>query len=259
MSSHLTVIRTLIIRDLMTRFGRNNLGFVWTILEPMILATGVMIVWSLIRAPVFHGIPIITFVITGYMPLTMWRHVTNPLIRLLRNNASLLYHRPISHADLILARLALEVLSTTAALLIVCFVVASSGVLEPLGASFTVNDPALALAAWLYTAWFFTGVGLLQCVWTETWEPAEKFIMPSQYLMLPISGCFFMVDWMPGYAQKLLLLNPMVHCFEMFRAGFFGPGVTTHYDVGYLTLWSLALTLLGAGAVYRVRDRIQIN
>jgi ABC-type polysaccharide/polyol phosphate export permease len=45
----------------------------------------------------------------------------------------------------------------------------------------------------------------------------------------------------------------------MMRAGFFGSGIPTHYDVGYLTQWSLALTLLGAAAVYRVRDRIQIN
>ena len=104
MSSHLTVIRALITRDLMTRFGRNNLGFVWTVVEPMILCTGVMILWSLIRAPMYHGVPVIVFVLTGYMPLTMWRHTTNPLIRLLRNNGALLYHRPISHADLIVAR-----------------------------------------------------------------------------------------------------------------------------------------------------------
>ena len=42
-----------------------------------------------------------------------------------------------------------------------------------------------------------------------------------------------MVDWLPHYAQKLLLLNPSVHCFEMFRAGFFGAEVTTHYDPAY--------------------------
>ena len=130
--------------------------------------------------------------------------------------------------------------------------------LEPLGASFTVDDPALALSGWLYAAWFFSGFGLLLAVWTEIWEPAES-LSAIQYLALPISGCFFMIDWMPDYAQKLPLLNPMVHCFEMIRAGFFGPGMPTHYDAGYLTFWSLALTLLGAAAVYRLRDRIQIT
>ena len=61
---HLNNLHALIIRDMMTRFGRNNLGFIWTILEPMILCTGVMTIWSLIHDSVIRGIPIISFVLT---------------------------------------------------------------------------------------------------------------------------------------------------------------------------------------------------
>ena len=117
----------------------------------------------------------------------------------------------------------------------------------------------MALAGWLFTGWFYGGVALLASAWTEYWEPAEKFIQPGQYLSMPLSGTFFLVDWMPAGAQHVLLLNPAVHCYEMFRAGFFGEAVTTHYDVGYLTAWCIAFTLLGAAAIYRARDRIQVN
>ena len=60
---HFNVFRALIIRDLMGRIGRNHLGFVWTILEPMILCVGVMLVWSMIGESMIHGIPVLAFVL----------------------------------------------------------------------------------------------------------------------------------------------------------------------------------------------------
>ncbi len=249
-TDRLDVIAALILRDLMSRFGRNSLGFVWVVLEPMILTAGVMVIWSAIRPAVYHGVPIVAFVLTCYMPLTLWRHMTNPLIRILRNNFGLLHHRVIRHSDIIIARLVLEFLSTSAALAVVYFV------LRSVGLAGDVANPGLMLGAWLYTAWFFSGIGMLQSAWTERSELAEKFITPSQYLALPISGVFFMVGWMPGYAQKLLLLNPMVHCFEMFRAGYFGPSIESHYDIAYLAVWCMISSTLGMAAIHLVRNQI---
>jgi capsular polysaccharide transport system permease protein len=250
---HLDVINALIVRDLMVRFGRNHLGFVWTILEPMILCAGVVLVWSMIREPTIHGVPVVTFVITGYMPLTLWRHLTNPMVRLLRQSVGLLYHRPVLHAHILLARSVLEFFSTTAALMVIYFVLAATGLVEP------IEDPGLALAGWLLTGWYFGATGMLISAWSEYWEPAEKFHQPLQYLQLPLSGVFFMVDWLPGYAQKLLLLNPSVHCFEMFRAGFLGEGTTTHYDPVYLAIWSTAMTLAGAIAIDLAREHVKTS
>jgi capsular polysaccharide transport system permease protein len=252
-NNHINVFRALIIRDLMGRFGRNHLGFVWTVLEPMILCTGVMFLWSALKESSFHGMEIVPFVLTGYMPLTLWRHLTGPLVKIMHNNAGLLYHRRISHMHVPLARCLLEFLSTTTALIIVYLVTWNFGWVGP------IKDPSLALGGWLFTAWYFGAQGVLISVWTECWEPAEKFIQPSNYLHLPISGCFMMVDWLPNYAQNLLLLNPSVHCFEMFRAGFFGEEVTTHYDTVYLTAWCMSLTVLAVAALYYVGDRIQTN
>jgi capsular polysaccharide transport system permease protein len=253
LSRHLNVLSALIIRDLMGRYGRNHLGFVWTILEPMILCVGVMSIWSLIHEPIIHGMPIVAFVLTGYMPLTLWRHLVGPLIKLLRNNAHMLYHRPVSHTDIMLARCLLEFFSTTAAVTVIYFVLLSTGLVEP------IKDPSLALAGWLFTGWYFGAQGVLISAWAEWWEPAEKFIQPSNYLQLPISGVFLMVDWLPLYAQKLLLLNPSVHCFEMVRAGFFGEAIPTHYNTAYLTTWCVALTVLAFVALNHVRDRLETN
>jgi capsular polysaccharide transport system permease protein len=88
LATRVDVITALIVRDMMVRFGRHHLGFVWTVLEPMILTAGVMLIWSLIKEPIIHGIPVIVFVLTGYMPLTLWRHLTNPMVKIFRANAA---------------------------------------------------------------------------------------------------------------------------------------------------------------------------
>ncbi len=252
-ASRLTILKALILRDMLARYGRNSLGFFWVVMEPVMLATGVMIIWSVIHDSGMHGVSIITFAITCYLPLTLSRHLIGPLSRLGRSNASLFFHRPVRHADILVARVVLEVLSSTAALVFIYFVTLSLGIVEP------VQDWSLALAGWLFTAWFYGGVAMLASAWTEYWEPAEKFVQPMQYLAMPLSAAFFMVDWMPPGVQHLLLLNPAVHCYEIFRAGFFGDAVPTHYNAWYLAAWSTAFTLAGAGAIYRVRDRIQVN
>lgn len=247
-----TSIHAIIIRDLMTRYGRNHLGFVWVILEPMILCSGVMVIWSFIHEPVMHGIPILELVFTGYMPLTLWRHLTNPMPLILRRNSGVLYHRPVSHVDIQLSRSILEFLATSLGATIIYFFLWSTGLIEDM------HRPDLVLAGWLYTGWYYGAMGVFIGAFTEYWELGEKFVQPANYLMLPLSGVFFMVDWMPNYAQHLLLLNPSVHCFEMIRAGFSGGALTTHYSLIYITISSMAISLLAAATLYHVRDSVQV-
>jgi capsular polysaccharide transport system permease protein len=75
-------------------------------------------------------------------------------------------------------------------------------------------------------------------------------------LMLPISGCFFMVDWLPTFAQDLIWYNPTVHCFEMIRAGFFGDSVRTFYNPWYPAACGLGIFAVGVSFVEQMRDRI---
>ena len=247
------ILFALIIRDLLARFGRQHLGFIWTVIEPMLLTTGVMFVWSQLKEPIIHGVPVAAFALTGYMPLTLSRHFTGAMTGLMRHSSPLLYHAPISHIDIAVSRLILEFLSATLAFVVIYFIVVSTGITPP------AANPSLALAGWLMSGWHFAAVGLLTGMLTEYWEPLEKFVQPWQYLQLPISGCFIMAEWMPSSAQKLLLLNPSVHCYEMLRAGFFGDEIVTHYDVGYLALTTAAITLVGAYALAGVRKHIEVH
>lgn len=250
---HLAVLQALIIRNLMARFGRENLGFFWFVLEPGLLTAGVIIIWSVIHDQYIHNVPVIAFVFTGYMPLTLWRHLTNPAVRIFHNNVSLFYHRPITYGHILISRLALEFFSVSAALTVIYLMLMSIGVIDP------VADPELVLAGWLLTGWFYGALSLNIAAVTERWEVAERFVQPFQYFALPLSGVFFMVDWLPGWGQAAIVYNPAVHCTEMFRAGFFGEGFMTFYDPWYLIAWCAFMTVSGAAGVYHVRDHIRLT
>jgi capsular polysaccharide transport system permease protein len=245
-------IHALMVRDMMMRYGRDHLGFVWVILEPMILTAGVLVIWSLIKPTYEHGVRVVALVLTGYMPLTLWRHLTNPAVMLFRRSVSMLYHRPITLFDIVFAKSLLEFAGTSCALIFVYFTLLVSGQIEP------IKDMGVTVAAWLLMALFAFGVGTIFSVVTEYNEVSERFVQPFQYLLVPISGTFFLVDWLPHYAQELILLNPLVHCFEMFRAGFFGESLTTHYSSWYLGSWAFGLTVIGLSGVQLVRSRLKI-
>lgn len=65
------------------------------------------------------------------------------------------------------------------------------------------------------------------------------------YLLFPLSGAAFMVEWLPAGAQKFVLFLPMVHGVELLREGFFGSQVKAHYSMAYMSVCSLCLTLIG--------------
>ncbi len=75
------VIRALMLRELITRFGRENLGVLWLVGEPMIFTLGVAALWSAMRAHQFSSLPIIAFAITGYSSVLVWRNTVRPVYR----------------------------------------------------------------------------------------------------------------------------------------------------------------------------------
>lgn len=232
-------IKALIIRDMMLRYGRNNIGFLWIVVEPMILTVGVLFMFSIIKSPYEHGTHVLSMVLTGYMPLTLWRHTSNLGVSLLQRSASVLYHRNVTALDVFLARMILEGLGTTAALVFVYSLLWVAGFVP------SIAKPGHLITAWLLLWWIGGCVALIIAALTEGSEIAERFVQPFQYLTVPLSGVFFMVDWLPDRAQRMIVYNPITSCIEFFRDGFFGDAVRTYYNPEYVVLVALFLSLLG--------------
>ncbi|NDW54607.1 ABC transporter permease [Aliiroseovarius sp. PrR006] len=246
------VISALMIREVVSRYGRGNLGFLWLLLEPLALVTGVILIWGLSQSDGKNGLPIITFVISGYMPLTLWRHVSS-YPRLMSNNFGLLYHRQTSVFDIIIARTLTELAGVTAASLIVYFFVLTSGFASP------IANPASLVLGWLLMAWFGFSFGCLAAGLSERSEAVSSLIQPFQYLLLPISGCFYLVSWLSVELRHLALLIPLPHMYEMIREGFFGSEITAHYSIPYVIIWCIVVNTLGIWSMLSSRESLSFR
>jgi capsular polysaccharide transport system permease protein len=70
-------------------------------------------------APYEHGIPMVTFVWSGYMPILVFRHVTGGAVNSLRGAGALLYHRRVTPLDLFIGRQGLEAMGNLTVLTLI--------------------------------------------------------------------------------------------------------------------------------------------
>ena len=109
------VVGALIIREIYTRFGRESLGFAWIVAEPLVFAIPVLFVWRAVRNPNEHGISLMPFLWSGYLPLLLFRHLGGRILLFIRANVPLLYHQRVTIFDIFLARALLEIFSNLTA------------------------------------------------------------------------------------------------------------------------------------------------
>ena len=233
------VIGALLMREIITRYGRNNIGFLWLFVEPLLMTLIIVLLWRFIRADQYSTLNMVAFVITGYPLVMMWRNVSNRAIGAISANASLLYHRNVRVLDTLFARMLLEIAGATIAQ------IAIVGVLILIGWIPTPADVFYMLMAWLLMAIFAIGLGLVICSIAFKVEAFGKIWGTFSFVMLPLSGVFFFVSSLPQQAQQYVLWMPMVHGTEMFRQGYFGASVITHESISYIVLCNLVLLLLG--------------
>jgi ABC-type polysaccharide/polyol phosphate export permease len=245
------VLHALMMRELITRFGRDNLGVLWLVGEPMIFTLGVATLWSLAGLSHSSSIPIIAFAITGYSSVLMWRNAATQCSYAMEQNKALLYHRNVRIIDVYLTRIALEVGGATCSFLALALVFIYIGWISP------PVDMLQVLEGWTLLAWYGASLALLIGAGNAYSRVVERIWHPAAYLFFPLSGAAFMVDWLPENFQSVVVLLPTVNGVELLRQGYFGNVVKTHYNITYTIMFCLVQTLAGLIVVRAVSKRIE--
>jgi len=247
------VIHALMIRELITRFGRENIGFLWIMAEPLLFASMVGMLWHFTHGATEHGVSVIAFVASGYIPITLFRHGVVRSIVVFTANQSLLYHRQIKIVDFIIARFIIEILGGMMAYLFMAIVLICFGAF-PIPANI-----GLLIAGWALYSLFCFSICLIIAPLSEMSEVMEKFIPVSTYLMIPFSGLFYMVSWMTPNMREILLYSPFVNGMEMMRSGIWGDDVTAHYDIWNPIILSTIFIMIGLILCRRVRRTLAVE
>ncbi|MGN6977014.1 capsule polysaccharide export ABC transporter permease, partial [Neisseria sp. P0006.S006] len=132
---------------------RNNIGFLWLFVEPLLLTLVMVLMWKFFRMHNVSALNIVAFTLTGYPMMMMWRNASNRAIGSISANTSLLYHRNVRVLDTIFARMLLEIAGATIAQVVIMFALVIIGWID------VPADIFYMLLAWLLMAMFAVGLG----------------------------------------------------------------------------------------------------
>lgn len=248
------VMHGLILREMQARYGRSNIGFLWIVLEPLLLASVITGIHAL--SPDTH--------MTGDMRPYPFTVIAYCLVIVFRNNFSkaesgltagqnLLYHAHVSPLDIMLSRMICETFG-----ILVAFIILMGG-----GIAFDLADwPARPLYLFLAVAeigiWSF-GLSLVAASLSLRYHVVGRFVHPIAYFMFPLSGAFFTMTFLPFWAREYMAWNPLMIMFETARYGQFRDASADWVESGYAIMHCGVALFLGVLAVRRARRYIHVH
>lgn len=243
----------MILRELHTRYGRDNIGYLWLIAEPMILASIITLIHA--NSPSAHyasDIGAVPFTIIGYTIFIIFRGVFNRSEGAIHANQTLLHHRMVSIFDILIARAIIEVAGCFIVLCILLFAATSLGYAE------LPERPLHLLAGVGFMAWWSFALGTLAAAFTYGNESLGRLMHPFSYFMIPASGAFYQMSWLPVSWQETLAWFPMPLIFEQARYGQFRSAPDTYVAPGYVAAVCAALTAWALLSLRRLRHRVHV-
>ncbi len=253
LAAQLRVVHALALRETRTRFGQNNLGYLWALLEPLFWIGTFAGLFAIAGRSSPGGMPIVPFLATGIIAYELVMKTADKGSQAINGNKALLFYPQVHTLDLILARGLLEM--------------ATYGVVFVLiigGWAFTVPhvriDDLLVLLSGLGLAGSLgMGLGLVLCSLNVLSPTVDRIRGPLFRPMFWISGLFFSASSLPSQAREYLLYNPVLHCVEMVRSGFFPSFHSPYADPTYVMAWIIGLFFVGLTLERRVRPKVQLT
>lgn len=249
----LDVIGALVMRELHTRYGRSNIGYLWLIGEPLLLATVIAALHSFQPHHVGSSMPPVAFGLLGYCVFIIFRGIFNRAESLLDSSLPLMYHRMISVLNLSIARVVIEAAGC------LCSLVILMGLAILLGYAELPARPLYLFAGIGWMIWLSFALGLNVTAITTDRPTLQRLVHPISYFMMPLSGGFVASEWLPLNLQQIFDWNPMAGLFEYARYGMFEGASDKHLFAGYVTGCCAFFTYTGLIGIRRVRNRIHLN
>jgi capsular polysaccharide transport system permease protein len=254
LATQANVIGALLMRELHTRYGRENIGYLWMVLEPMTLAVAVSSLHAgdknhLLRGDI-HAVP---FAIIGYCVFIIFRGIFTRAEGALEANTPLLYHRMVTIFDILFSRALLEWAGVGMTLIIMLGFSAAFGMSSP-----PARPLDLMLAVTLMV-WFSFALSMIACAATHDNRLMARLVHPVTYILMPISGAFYQLQWLPKPYRTWLSWFPMTQIFELARYGQFHSAKDTYVNMTYVLFTCMTLTYLGLVAIKVVRRHVHLR
>jgi capsular polysaccharide transport system permease protein len=250
LSRQASVIHALALRELQQRFGRDNIGYLWVIAEPMMLASVVTMLHSAVTPHGDGGMSPFTFMLTGYSIYIIFRNTFNRAESALHASQSLMYHSMVTPFDILASKSMVESIGCVSALVILQTV----GIM--LGVSELPARPLYLIGAVALFAWWSFALSMIIAAYGYLSPLVGRLAHPLSYFALPISGAFISMSLLPKWTHSFMAWNPMMSIFEMARYGQFINATDKYIHTPYVVVVAIFSTYWGLLEIRRIRKHI---
>jgi ABC-2 type transport system permease protein len=230
-------IRLLVARDLKVRYASSALGYLWSVLEPLLLAGIYWFIFTQVFTRTVGAQPYIVFLLAGLLPWTWFNGAVTDAGRALLSEAKLVRStnvpREVWVVRVVLSK-GIEFLLSLPVLFLFVLLYSS-----PLDWHLVLLLPGILLMAVLVL-----GIGLLLAPLVVLVRDLERIVRIALRLGFYASPVIFAVSDVPEPWDAVFAINPLAGVFELLRPGFF-PGVVHWGHVGLSVVVSLGLLVLG--------------
>lgn len=247
------VVFGLIFREMQTRFGRSQFGYLWAIMEPIGHLATLGSVFSFFNtSPPPIGSNLFLYYITGLLPFLMFSHLAHELMHSRGAAGSIMQLPMVRTLDVLSAR-GILIFATEMTVMIIIF--GSFGIF--LGQGWPDDLLTLATAV-LSLGLLAVGVGFCNCAIVEFWKSWDTIFSAIIRLLYFGSGIYYSPISMPDQIRAILVWNPILQGIEWFRAGFYRGYEPSWLEPGYLLACTAVLLLLGFALERAVRDSTRV-
>lgn len=243
-------VRTIMLREMMARFGRHDLGYLWAIIEPLIHVSILSFIFYFIRMRDTLGMNVVLFVATGIIPLFFYLKTFAVLTNALKQNRPLLNHSGVQPMDIFLARSILEFF--TQLLVLILFVVVIYVAVEQYRFGSVVSIMANLFGLWIMGI----GAGLTVGSLVVYAESLPNIVSGFNRIIYITSGVFFTLDMMPPAVAEYAAYNPLLHFVDGVRGNFNPLMGGTRVDIVYGFSWAVGILAFGLVADRALRHRV---
>jgi capsular polysaccharide transport system permease protein len=247
------VIGALLLREMHTRYGRENIGYLWLIGEPLMLASVMAVLHQSGHTQYGSDIKPMPFMVVSYTTYIMFRGIVNRSDSALSANAPLLYHRMVTILDIVLARALLEAAGTFLAYCVLEALLTTLGLVE------LPARPLYLFAADALMLWYSLAHSMIIASISFHNRTIERLVHPYTYFMLPLGASFFQVKIVPEPYRSYLLWVPLPHIMELARYGQFRSADLRYCDPIYVIASCTVLTWVGLVTMRIYRNKVHLN
>lgn len=243
------LINTLVARDLKVRYRRSAIGFLWTMLHPLMM----MLVMSFVFSHLFR-LDLPNFQVYALAGIVFWNFFSQAVVasmNSLRGNASLLTKLPVPKAVFPVAQVLAAVVNLLCALVPLLLIMLITG--HPLSLSLALVPVAIVLAAC-----FTLGAGLLLSPLAAFFTDTVELVTIVLSILFYLTPVFYPLSIVPDDLRWVVEANPIHWVLEVFRQPIYAGLLPSAATLAMAAGVSLVLLGIGAAAFRATSHRIAL-